>query len=117
MPVALGDERGEAALVREFHLAPLLLKLGIVGERFELAQSVEILQPAVADARGDQLRQSRIAQGDKTPRRHAIGDIAKFLRPKLREIAQHRLLEQLGVKLRDAVDGVAADLARCAMRT
>ena len=37
---ALGDERGEAALVGELHLAPLLLKLRVVGERFELAQLV-----------------------------------------------------------------------------
>ena len=48
---ALGDERGEPALVRELHLAPSLLELGIVGEWFELSESIEILQPAVADPR------------------------------------------------------------------
>ena len=39
---AFGDERGEPSLVRELHLAPLLLKLRVVGERFELAEPVEI---------------------------------------------------------------------------
>ena len=40
---ALGDERGEPALVRELHVAPLLLELRVVGERFELAELVWIL--------------------------------------------------------------------------
>ena len=52
---ALCDERGETALVRELHLAPLLLKFRVVGERFELAELIQILQPAVADARGDRV--------------------------------------------------------------
>ena len=97
---ALGDERGEAALVRELHVAPLLLKLRVVGERFELAELVGILQPAVADARGDELREAGIAHGDEAPRRDAVGHVAEFLRPQLGEIAQHGLLQQLGVELR-----------------
>ena len=67
------------------------------------------MQPAVADARGDELREAGIAHGDKAARRDAVGDVAKFLRPQLGEIAQHGLLQQLGVELRDAVDRVAAD--------
>ena len=70
---------------------------------------MRVLQPAVADARGDELRQAGIAHGDEPPRRDAVGHVAKFFRPQLGEIAQHGLLQQLGVELRDAVDRVAAD--------
>ena len=67
------------------------------------------MQPAVADARGDELREAGIAHGDEPARRDAVGHVAKFFRPQLGEIAQHGLLQQLGVELGDAVDRVAAD--------
>ena len=47
---ALLDERGEAALGGELHLAPLLLELRVVRQRLQLAELVEVAQPAVADA-------------------------------------------------------------------
>ena len=47
---ALLDERGEVALGGELHLAPLPLELRVVGQRLELAELVEVAQPAVADA-------------------------------------------------------------------
>ena len=94
---AFGDERGEPSLVGELHLAPLLLELCVVGERFELAEPVEVAQPAVADALSDKLREAGIADSDEATRRNPIGDVAEFLRPQLGEIAKHRLLEQLGV--------------------
>ena len=56
-----------------------------------------------------ELREAGIAQSDEAPRRDAVGHVAELLRPQLGEIAQHRLLQQLGVELRDAVDRVAAD--------
>ena len=112
MPVRSCDERGEAALVGELHVAPLLLKLRVVGERLQLAQLVEVSQPAVADALGDELREAGIAERDEAARRDAVGDVAELLRPQLGEIAQHGLLQQFGVELRDAVDGVAADASR-----
>ena len=56
-----------------------------------------------------ELREAGIAHGDEAPRRDAVGHVAKFFRPQLGEIAQHGLLQQLGVELRDAVDRVAAD--------
>ena len=47
-----------------------------------------------------ELREAGIAHGDEAPRRDAVGHVAEFLRPQLGEIAQHGLLQQLGVKLR-----------------
>ena len=49
-PVRCCDERGEAALGGELHLAPLLLELRVVRQRLQLAELVEVAQPAVADA-------------------------------------------------------------------
>ena len=49
-PGTLGNQRCEAALVREFHLAPLLLKLIVVGKRLQLSEPVQILQPTIANA-------------------------------------------------------------------
>ena len=47
---ALGDERGEPSLVGELYVAPLPLELRVVGERFQLAELVQVAQPVVADA-------------------------------------------------------------------
>ena len=97
---ALGDERGETALVRELHVAPLLLELRVVGERLELrgAGSRSCSQPSPMRA-VIELREAGIAHGDEAPRRDAVGHVAEFLRPQLGEIAQHGLLQQLGVQL------------------
>jgi hypothetical protein len=67
------------------------------------------LQPTVADGVRDQLRESGIAKRDEAARGDAIGHVTEFLRPELGEIPHYGLLEQLGVKLRDAVDHVAAN--------
>ena len=106
---ALLDEGGEAALGRELHRAPLLLELRVVRQRLQFAELVEVAQPAVADAVGDELGEGRIADGHEPARGDAVGDVAELLRPELGEVAHHRLLEQLGVQPRDAVDAVAAD--------
>ena len=67
------------------------------------------MQPTVADGVRDQLRESGIAKRDEASRGDAIGHVTEFLRPELGEIPHDGLLEQLGVKLRDAVDRVAGD--------
>ena len=75
---------------------------------------MRILEPAVAYARSNELREAGIAHGEEPPRRDAVGHVAKFSRPQLGEIAQHGLLQQLGVELGDAVNRVAA--YACEMR-
>src|ERR1700741_1595683 len=106
---ALLNKRGEAGFIRQLHVAPLFLKLWIVNERFESTKPAEILQPTVTDGVRDQLRQSGIAKRDEAARRNAIGHVPEFLRPQLGEIPHYGLLEQFGVKLRDAVYLVAAN--------
>src|SRR4030095_8841235 len=99
----------QAAFVGEFDVAPLLLKFRVVREGFEITKPIKILQPAVADSRRDQLSKSRIAQRDEAAWCDTVRHAAEFLRAELSKIAQHGLLEQLRVKLCDAVDHVAAD--------
>ena len=81
----------------------------VVRQRLQLAELVEVAQPALADFVGDELGEGRIADRDEPARGDAVGDVAELLRPELGEVAHHRLLEQLGVEPRDAVDAVAAD--------
>jgi hypothetical protein len=52
---AFGDERCEPSLVGELRPAPLPLELCVVAERFELAEQIQVAQPAVADPFGDEL--------------------------------------------------------------
>jgi len=54
-------------------------------------------------------RASPIAFGHEAPRRHAVGDVVEPLGIEIVKVAQHAVLEELGVQHRHAVDGVAAD--------
>ena len=58
---------------------------------------------------GDELGERRVADGHEPARGDAVGDVAELLRPELGEVAHDRLLEQVGVEPRHAVDVVAAD--------
>ena len=55
------------------------------------------------------MRQAGVAESDEAPWSDAVGHIAKLIRPQLREIAQHGLLQKPRVQFGDAVDLVAAD--------
>jgi hypothetical protein len=72
---ARGDPGGEPALVGELDGAPLLLEPGVVGQRLEPAQLVEVAQPVRADAGGDQPCEPRVAEGDEAARGDAVGDV------------------------------------------
>ena len=109
---SLLDERGQRALVVGLDRLPLALETAVGGQRLEARELVlQVGDPAVADVPGDQRAQLRIAQHHPAPRRHAVGDVDELVRRHRVEVAQHRLLEQLGVQRGDAVDGVAADAA------
>ena len=56
-PGALERNAGEIALVRLLDLAPAGPKPGILGERLEGFECRQILDPALADMLGDELRQ------------------------------------------------------------
>jgi len=72
---------------------PLFAKAGIGGVRLQVSKLIQILDPLVADARADQLRQARIREREPPPRRHAVGLVAEALRIHLVEIAQYISLQ------------------------
>ena len=76
---------------------------------FELAQLFQVVNPTVAEARGEQVREAGIGEDHPAAGRDAVGLVGELLRSELVEIAQDVALEQLGVQRRDAVDGMAAD--------
>ena len=103
------DVVGEPRLVGTLDLSPLAAERGVVDERLEPAQPVQVGQPAVADRVVEQLAQAGVGQRQEPPRRDPVGLVGEPLRPHLVEVLEHALLEQLGVQRGDAVDRVAAD--------
>ena len=108
-PVRCSMRPAQRRLVRVFDLAPLGAEIRVVDQRLELAQLVQIADPALADALRDAVCEARIGQHHPAPRRHAVGLVAELLRPQLGEVVEHVALEQLGVQRRHAVDGMTAD--------
>jgi hypothetical protein len=76
-----GNERCKPTLVNELRGAPLVLKLWIIGKRFELAKLVQVAQPAVADTFGNDLGKAGITDRYEAAGCHAVCHVAKFLRP------------------------------------
>ena len=105
---ALLDERRQGALGGEFHGAPLLLEGRVVRQRLQLAELIEVAQPAVADALGDELGERRIADGHEPARGDAVGDIEELLRPQLGEVVHDGLDQEVRMELRHAVDMMTA---------
>ena len=100
---------GQALLVGALGRGEVGAKAGIVGERDEALQLVEVLDPAVADARGDQPRQPGIGLIEPAPRRDAIGHVDDLPGIQAVEVGEDGPLHQVGVDLRPAVHRVAAD--------
>ena len=72
---------------------------GVVGERFELLELVEVADPAVADFAGHQRRCSGLLTASQ---RRGVTPLVMLMnfRPQLVEVAEEVVLEQLGVELR-----------------
>ena len=87
----------------------LLLEPRVVGMLVELRQQIDVVEEFGPDAISDQLGQARIALHQPAARRHAVGLVVDPLRIEFVEVAEDRLLHQLGVQRRHAVDRVAAD--------
>src|SRR5262249_9672854 len=68
----------------------------------------QIRYPSLADVPSDECAQFRVAQSEPAPRRHAVRDVEKLLRRYPVEVAEHRLLQELGMESGDTVDRVAA---------
>ena len=76
----LGDVLGQALLVLLLGQAEGALELGVVGQRLQLRELVQVPAPAGADAAVDQRRQRRVGLAEPAPRRDAVGLVAEALR-------------------------------------
>ena len=89
----LRDEPGKPGFCGLFDVAPLLLELRVIGELFEPAEQVQVVEPAITDTVGEQLCKRWVAERHEAPRGDTIGDVVKFFRPHLGEVAHHVLFE------------------------
>ena len=96
-------------LVGGLDRAPLRAEGRVLGVGLELRELVEVDRPAVADGRGDERRQARVAQRQPAPLGDAVGLVVEAVRPQLVEVAEQPLLEQVAVQRGHAVDRERAD--------
>ena len=109
MPMRLRDQIGKRDLVVALDRGEFLLEGGVVGEGVERLQLLGIVQELVADGFADQAGQTRIALHQPAARRDAVGLVVDAVGIELVQVGKDRLLHQLGVQRRDAVDRVRAD--------
>ena len=96
-------------LASRFALRTGVAKAPVVGQRLQLAQLVEVGDPAVADGLGDRAGQRRVRQQQPAPRRDAVGLVVETLGKHLGQILDRLRAQQLGVDRGHAVGAVRAD--------
>ncbi len=94
-------------LAGSLHLLPLITEARVVCKWLEFAKLVFVLQPSIANAARNQVRQFRIAERKPPSRGHAVGDVEKFVGVQLVKAAcRTALLQQLAMQGSDAVDSM-----------
>ena len=106
---ALADEIGELLLVAALDRREALAEGGIVGQRIEIGDLLDVVEEGRADRIGHKFGEAGIGLHDPAARGHAIGLVLDPVGIEQVEMVEHRLLHQFGVQGRDAVDGMAAD--------
>ena len=74
------DQVGQSALVLSFNLAPVLSKSVILRQGLELAQLIEVVDPAGPDVVGDQFSQGRVAEHQEAAGGDPVGHIDELFR-------------------------------------
>jgi len=103
------DHLRQAQLVVALDAHELVAEAGVVGQRRQPPQLVEVLEPALAELGADQFRQRRIGLVEPAPRRDAVGHVDDLVRPQAVEVGEDGFLHQPGVDFGNAIDLVAAD--------
>lgn len=110
MPVRVRMTRASISLLALFTFCHFQVKGVVTGKGFEPPEfRLKVAEPAVAQLRRDQLRQTRIAQRQPAAGGDAVGHVVEFFGKQLVEVMEHRLLQKLRVQSRNSVDRVAAD--------
>ncbi len=86
------------------HRHEIVLEGGIVRPLFQLAEFIKVLDPGIADLRGDQVGKARVGGQKPAARRDAVGLVVDASRIKGVEVGEKMLFEQVRVQGRDAVD-------------
>ena len=73
----LFHQRGNICLVGLFHRLPGGAEFGIIGQRFEFFELIQVRHPVWADILGDQLRQCRVAGFEPAPLCYPVGFIVE----------------------------------------
>ncbi len=105
---ALAHRIGQPLLVGPLHGGEFLAENRVVGKPVDLLQGFEIVHEAIADGRADQLRQALVALEQPAALGDAVGLVVDALGIERVQVGEDRLLHQLRVQRRDAVDGMRA---------
>ena len=107
---AVGDEPfRQTPLVGLLDVAPLSLQGRILGEWQQLLQVLQIAQPRITDAGGDERRKIGIALEKPTSWGDTIRLVVELLGHQLGEVREDTLAQNAGVQLGDTVDRKTAD--------
>ena len=96
-------------LIRLFSVLELTAESRVFHQSFQLAEIVQLFDPAIANPPSHQAREPRIVRYHEATRRNAVSDVKKLLRPELKEVMQSGFLQQLGMEFGYSVDFMAAN--------
>src|SRR4029077_17310474 len=96
-------------LICLLNLLKLATESWVFDERFQLAEIIQLFDPAIANGPGDQAGESRIVRYHESARRHPVSDVEKLLGPELKKVMQGCLLQELGMQFGHTIDFMATD--------
>ena len=105
----LSDDLGEPELVVAADGGEPLVHPAIVGMGAELTDQTDIVRNRLAAEILEEAGQARVGIEEPAPWRDAVCDVRDPLREGSVQLGENRLLHQVRVQGRDAVDGVGAD--------
>src|SRR5262249_50654589 len=106
------DVLREALLSQVLDPAPAILKDAVVGVGFQASESLQIPYPIFADRLVQKRGKGGIRQSHEPSRRDTVGLVPELFRPHVMEVSKHRVLEQFGVELGNAIDCEASDASQ-----
>src|SRR5215472_8113410 len=108
-PRSLLYKTGQREFVASLYGLPISSETAVSCQWLEPLDLVfQIRYPSLADVSSDERAQFWIAEREPATRCHTVSYVEKLLRRYPVEVAEHRLLQQFGMKSGDSIDGVAA---------
>ena len=76
---------------------------------FQLAEIVQLFDPAITNSACHQARQPRIVRYHEPARSNAVRDVKKFLGPELKEVMEGGFFQKLRMEFGDSIHFMAAN--------